>query len=214
MKNFIITATDTGAGKTYVGALIIKTMREAGVNATGFKPLACGDRQDVRLLREVGPEGLTLEELNPVFLRSAACPHIAARIENKPVDEAALKAAYESLAARHECVVVEGAGSWMTPIASGRCFRDWAADMKLPVVLVIANRRGALSHALLTLQAIKADGLECAGVIFNNVKEEWDTACVTNRSVLEEFAPDVPVLGELINGQDYLDIEPLLTALA
>lgn len=54
MRNFIVTGTDTEIGKTYVSCLIVKALRERGVNAAGFKPVACGDRQDARLLRRQG----------------------------------------------------------------------------------------------------------------------------------------------------------------
>ena len=40
MRNFIVTGTDTEAGKTYVSCLIVKALRERGVNAAGFKPVA------------------------------------------------------------------------------------------------------------------------------------------------------------------------------
>lgn len=212
MRNFIVTGTDTEAGKTYVSCLIVKALRERGVNAAGFKPVACGDRQDARLLREVGPEGLTLDELNPVFLKNATCPYVAAKLENTQVDKDAIRRAYEALAATHDCVLVEGVGGWEVPIAAGRRFSDMAADFHLPILLVIGNKLGAINHALLTLDAIKARGLECLGIIFNNVKDEWDTACVTNRSMIEEFS-DVPVLGELIHGQDSLDVDALMDRL-
>lgn len=208
-----MTGTDTEAGKTYVSCLIIKALREAGINAVGFKPIACGDRQDVRLLREAGPDGLTLEELNPIYLRNTTCPYMAARLENCQVDEDRVLRAYEALAAKYECVVIEGIGGWEVPIAAGRNFSDLAADIRLPVLLVIGNKLGALNHALLTLNAIKAHGLECLGVIFNNIKEEWDTACVTNRGVLEDLT-DVPVLDELIHGQDFMDIDGLMKRLS
>ena len=212
MRNFIVTGTDTEAGKTYVSCLIVKALRERGVNAAGFKPVACGDRQDARLLRETGPEGLTLDELNPVFLKNATCPYVAAKLENTQVDKDAIRRAYEALAATHDCVLVEGVGGWEVPIAAGRRFSDMAADFHLPILLVIGNKLGAINHALLTLDAIKARGLECLGIIFNNVKDEWDTACVTNRSMIEEFS-DVPVLGELIHGQDSLDVDALMDRL-
>lgn len=208
-----MTGTDTEAGKTYVSCLIIKALREAGINAVGFKPIACGDRQDVRLVREAGPDGLTLEELNPIYLRNTTCPYMAARLENCQVDEDRVLRAYEALAAKYECVVIEGIGGWEVPIAAGRNFSDLAADIRLPVLLVIGNKLGALNHALLTLNAIKAHGLECLGVIFNNIKEEWDTACVTNRGVLEDLT-DVPVLDELIHGQDFMDIDGLMKRLS
>ena len=212
MRNFIVTGTDTEAGKTYVSCLIVKALRERGVNAAGFKPVACGARQDARLLREAGPEGLTLDELNPVFLKNATCPYVAAKLENTQVDKDAIRRAYEALAATHDCVLVEGVGGWEVPIAAGRRFSDMAADFHLPILLVIGNKLGAINHALLTLDAIKARGLECLGIIFNNVKDEWDTACVTNRSMIEEFS-DVPVLGELIHGQDSLDVDALMDRL-
>lgn len=213
MRNLIVTGTDTEAGKTYVSCLIIKALRDAGINAVGFKPIACGDRQDVRLLREAGPDGLTLEELNPIYLRNTTCPYMAARLENCQVDEDRVLRAYEALAAKYECVVIEGIGGWEVPIAAGRNFSDLAADIRLSVLLVIGNKLGALNHALLTLNAIKAHGLECLGVIFNNIKEEWDTACVTNRGVLEDLT-DVPVLDELIHGQDFMDIDGLMKRLS
>lgn len=212
MKNFIVTGTDTEVGKTYVSCLIVKALREAGINAAGFKPVACGDRQDARHLREAGPEGLTLDQLNPVFLKNATCPYVAARLENTVVDEDAIRRGYEALAAAHECVLVEGVGGWEVPIGPGRNFSDMAADYKLPVLLVIGNKLGAINHALLTLNAIRARGLECLGMVFNNVKDEWDTACVTNRSMVEEFS-DAPILGELIHGQDSMDIDALLERL-
>ncbi len=174
--------------------------------------MACGDRQDARLLREAGPEGLTLDELNPVFLKNATCPYVAARLENTQVDEGAIRRAYDALAAAHECVLVEGVGGWEVPIGPGRNFSDVAADFKLPVLLVIGNKLGAINHALLTLNAVKARGLECLGIVFNNVKDEWDTACVTNRSMVEEFS-DAPILGELIHGQDSMDIDALMERL-
>lgn len=82
-------------------------------------------------------------------------------------------APYDALAAAHECVLVEGVGGWEVPIGPGRNFSDVAADFKLPVLLVIGNKLGAINHALLTLNAVKARGLECLGIVFNNVKDEW-----------------------------------------
>ena len=81
-----------------------------------------------------------------------------------------------------------------------------------PELRVGLAKLGAINHALLTLNAVKARGLECLGIVFNNVKDEWDTACVTNRSMVEEFS-DAPILGELIHGQDSMDIDALMERL-
>ena len=91
-------------------------------------------------------------------------------------------------------------------------FQRYGCGFRFAVLLVIGNKLGAINHALLTLNAIKERGLECLGIVFNNVKDEWDTACVTNRSMVEEFS-DAPILGELIHGHDYMDMDVLLERL-
>jgi dethiobiotin synthetase len=213
MQNFLVTGTDTDAGKTYVSSLLIRLMRQQGIDVVGFKPMACGSREDPLALRAAsGLENLTLDRINPVFLKNATSPYVAARLENTEVNLESIQVAYERLKEEHDYVLVEGVGGWEVPIAPHYLFSDFATEMQLPVVLVIGNKLGVLNHAILSLHAIQARGLCCAGVIINNMSDEWDTASVTNRGILEEFI-DVPVLGELIHGQDYLDLDPLLEAL-
>ena len=45
-----MTGTDTGAGKTYVSALVIQALRAEGVDAVGYKPICCGGREDAYTL--------------------------------------------------------------------------------------------------------------------------------------------------------------------
>jgi len=78
-----------------------------------------------------------------------------------------------------------------------------AAEMALPVLVVAANRLGALSHTLLTVQSIHARGLKCAGVILNNIAAEPNPATSTNRSVLEHLL-EVPILCEVDSGEEAL----------
>lgn len=69
--------------------------------------------------------------------------------------------------------------------------------------VVVANRLGALNHTLLTVQAIRTRGLECAGLILNHAlppTEAPDIATTTNRVMLEDML-DVPILFEITHGQ-------------
>ena len=60
-----------------------------------------------------------------------------------------------------------------------------------------ANRLGALNHTLLTIDSIRANGLECAGIVLNHTApEQSDPATVTNRGILEEVS-GVPILEEV-----------------
>ena len=79
MSDFFITGTDTDSGKTYVTCALLRDLRRRGVKAAGFKPVACGDRGDARAMREaMGEPTLGLDLLNPVYLRAATAPAVAA----------------------------------------------------------------------------------------------------------------------------------------
>lgn len=201
-----ITGTDTGVGKTRVARLILESLRAEGIDAVGYKPVASGPREDAAILAGASG-GLPIDEVNPVHFKNPLAPAVAAMLENRTPDPAAMLAGYQSLRARHEIVVVEGAGGWEVPIAHGYRISDLAADLGLPVVVVAANRLGALNHIILTVAAIRARGLECAGLYLNQLEDEMDTAMITNKGVVEELA-DVPLLDHLIHGQDFIDPPP------
>jgi dethiobiotin synthetase len=206
--SFFITGTDTGVGKTYVTRLILEALRNAGQDAVGYKPVACGDREDAVIL-SAASGGLDLDEVNPLYLKSPVAPYVAGMLEDRDIDPAVLLAGFHYLAARHACVLVEGAGGWEVPITLNYRISDLAADLKLPVILVAGNRLGALNHILLSVAAIRAKGLVCAGIILNQLEDEMDTAMITNKSVIEDLA-GVPLLEHLIHGQDFLEAESFL----
>lgn len=207
--SFFVTGTDTSVGKTYVTRLILQSLREEGVDAVGYKPVSCGDRDDATTLAEVSG-GLPIDEVNPVHLKSALAPYVAAMLENEVVEPAVLVNGFRELASRHAKVIVEGAGGWEVPIAPAYRVSDLAADLALPVVVVAANKLGALNHIILTVNAIRARGLTCAGIILNQLEDEMDTAMITNKGVIEDLT-GVPLLEHLIFDQNFLDTEPFLS---
>ncbi|GAA5118773.1 dethiobiotin synthase [Luteolibacter yonseiensis] len=206
--SFFITGTDTDVGKTYVTRLIIESLRAEGRDAVGYKPVSCGDRGDATILSEVSG-GVDLDEINPVSLNTPLAPYVAGMLENRTVDPAELIAGYHNLAGKHAQVVVEGAGGWEVPIAANYRVSDLAADLKLPVVLVAGNKLGALNHIILTVNAIRAKGLTCAGIVLNQLEDEMDTAMITNKGVVEDLT-GVPLLEHIIHGQDFLDVDAFL----
>lgn len=205
--SFFVTGTDTGVGKTHITRLLLEACRRAGIDAVGYKPVACGDRDDARILSEASG-GLPEDEVNPVYLKSALAPYVAGLLENRPVDTAVLVDGYRRLQEKHQVVIAEGAGGWEVPIAANYRISDLAAELGLPVVIVAANRLGALNHILLTVGAIRARGLKCAGIFLNQLDDELDTAMITNKGVIEDLT-GVPLLEHLIHGQDFLDEEVL-----
>jgi len=205
--NFFITGTDTGVGKTHLTRLMVESLRAEGRNAVGFKPVSCGDRDDGRILAEASGN-LPLDEVNPLHFASPVAPYVAALLENKSIDPAALVDSYLKFSEGRDIVLVEGAGGWEVPIRESYFISDLAKDLGLPVILVAANRLGALNHILLTLGAIKAKGLTCAGIILNQLEDEMDTPMITNKGILTSLT-GTPVLDHIIHNQDFLSEELL-----
>lgn len=208
-----ITGTDTGVGKTYVTARLVRGLRARGVDAVGFKPICCGGREDADALHAAAGGAVALNEVNPVWLRAPAAPYAASLIESRAVDLDLIRETYRQLHERHATVLVEGVGGWLVPIQRDFTMADLAAGWGLPVVVVVGNRLGSLSHTALTVQAVRAAGLECAGLIFNAgaptaseyIADDQTMARTTNRSVLEEWL-DVPILASVEYGQSDVQI--------
>ena len=203
--NFFITGTDTAVGKTYLTRLMIASLRAEGRDAYGFKPISCGDRDDGRMLAEISGN-LPIDVANPLHFASPVAPYVAALLENKSIDPAVLVKAFQKFSENKEIVLVEGAGGWEVPITENYFISDLAKDLGLPVILVAANRLGALNHILLTLAAIEAKGLTCAGIILNQLEDEMDTPMITNKGILASLT-DIPVLDHIIHNQDFLSPE-------
>lgn len=208
-----ITATDTDAGKTYVASLIIRALRAERIDAVGFKPICCGDRNDALELVDASGGVVSVDEVNPVWLKTPAAPHVAAMFENSPIDKQGLLDAHRSLAQKHDVVVTEGVGGWLVPINGMEfCVAELAKEIGSPVLLVVGNKLGALNHALLTVEAMRSRGVEPVGMVFNNLSDELETATITNKGIVEAMC-GVEVLTDVIRNQSEIEAWPFLEVL-
>jgi len=188
-----VTGTDTGVGKTQFTVWLLKCLRGCGMRCAGYKPICCGDRDDAVRLQAASSPGLTIDEVNPVWLRTPAAPLTAARAEGRKIDLLALREGFARLSPRFDFVVVEGVGGWMVPITARYFSNDLAVDLRLPVIVVAENRLGCLNHILLTVRAIENADLKCAGVVLNDLEKESDLAMTTNAEILRSCLT-LPVL--------------------
>lgn len=206
LGSLFLTGTDTSVGKTHVASLLIRAQRQAGIDCVGMKPICCGDRDDAEALHAASDGAAPLNDINPVWLRAPVAPFAAAMIEGRAIDLALVRERFAWLRAAHASVIVEGAGGWLVPVTRDFFMSDLAAEFGLPIAIVVANRLGAINHACLTVQAIRARGLACAGIILNHVSPPASTpdlATATNRSILETVL-DIPILFEIGWGQNDL----------
>lgn len=212
-KGLFIIGTDTDCGKTYVTSLIIRALRNERVDAVGYKPICCGDRNDALELVDASQDVVTVDQVNPLWLKTPAAPHVASIFENCPIDVASLVTGQRALAREHQVVVTEGAGGLLVPIVGkDYTIAELVKDIDSPVILVVGNKLGALNHTLLTVEALRARGIEPVGMIFNNLSEEQDTATITNKGIVEEMC-GVEVITDVIHGQREIEAWPFLELL-
>lgn len=207
-RALFIAGTDTGIGKTHVACTVLHALRTTGRSVCGMKPVASGCIETPQGLRNDDALALlaassapqpSYEQVNPVALRDALSPHLAAAHDGVTITLPPLHAAFDALCSRYDTVVVEGVGGWRVPLALPGLFAaDIAKTLSLPVVLVVGLRLGCLSHALLTAEAIEADGCRLVGWIGNRIDPQM-AAIEENIDTLRTLLP-APCLGILPYG--------------
>ena len=189
--SLFLTGTGTGVGKTFVAIELLYWLRAHGIRAAGMKPICCGDREDARRLLAASAEGISIEELNPVWLQSPVAPSVAAQIEQVEIDLGKIQNCFRNLSERFDTVIVEGVGGWLVPMTADLFVGDFAKQLDLPVAIVAENRLGCLNHVLLTLESVQRRGLVCAGVILKSANGPTDLAQSTNETELRRLLASV-----------------------
>jgi dethiobiotin synthetase len=170
---FFVAGTDTGVGKTLVAAALLRCFSALGLRAAGMKPIAAGCEQgrndDVEALLAAGMRGLDRSLVCPYLFEAPIAPHIAAHEAGVTIDLARIEAAFHQLESQADVLVVEGVGGFRVPLDERRDAGAIPKRLGLPVILVVGLRLGCLNHALLTQEAIEAEGLELAGWVANRI---------------------------------------------
>ncbi|KFZ38807.1 dethiobiotin synthase [Shewanella mangrovi] len=227
---FFVTGTDTDSGKTAVSAALLHKARTFhGMRTLGIKPVASGCERtadglrnsDAQLLMSESSLQLDYDRINPFTFEPAIAPHVAA--EDSGIDispEAILSSLDFTQFSVADFCLMEGAGGWRLPLGDNRYLSEVVSALGISVIIVVNMRLGALNHALLTRDAILADGLQVAGWVANNTGPQMQRYQENLISLKEMMA--APFLGEVpyledfsvANVAEYLDLAPLLTSKA
>ncbi len=218
-----VTGTDTGVGKTVVGAALAHAFRRRGVDVGVMKPVATGCRrrdgtllsEDAEFLLRASGASDPLDLVCPYRFAPPAAPLVAAQTRYqvpkggsvpgtervfgaryRAVSLDRIEEAFRELAKRHEVMIVEGIGGLLVPLSGRRTVADLARRLGLPVLIVARAGLGTINHTLLTLEAARSAGLEVAGVVLNGLSGKPSLAERTNPAVLRELG-GVPILGAI-----------------
>ena len=203
-KGIFVTGTDTGVGKTLVAASLAAWLRGQGYRIGVMKPVETGCRehggalvpQDALRLQESAGSSEPLDKICPYRFAEPLAPSIAAERAGRKIDVDLLLNRYDEISGAYDLTLVEGAGGLMVPLLPGYTYAEFARVLKLPLLVVAANKLGAINHLLLTLEHASCRGVSAIGYVLNRVTKEESLAVQTNREVLFGLA-GVPCLAEL-----------------
>jgi dethiobiotin synthetase len=215
IPGLFITGTDTGVGKTHVGAMIARSLADSGHRVGVYKPAASGCTREngdlvsddaVALWNAAGRPG-DLDRVCPQRFAAPLAPHLAAREEGKQLDVDLLRQGLGYWRDRSDVILVEGAGGLMSPLGDKQYVADLAAELGFPLVVVSRNVLGTINQTLQTLIAAEFHGgLPVAGVVLNHVAPPSadDVSLTTNRRELAARL-STPILAEVAWGGGTFD---------
>jgi malonyl-CoA O-methyltransferase len=194
MSELAVVGTDTGVGKTVVSAIVAAAWATREPVAY-WKPLATGgypddpDRDTAVVARLLGPEVRVFPET--YLFPDPLSPHLAARLVGATIEPARLLADLARYRIGGRALVVEGAGGLLVPLTDeGYLLADLLVAARLPCLLVARSTLGTINHTLLSLEALRARGLDVAGVVLDGPPNR------ENRRAIERLGR-VPILAEV-----------------
>lgn len=209
MNGIFITGTDTGVGKTIITGCLAKYLLDNNYNVITQKWIQTGcvggHSCDIKLhLKIMGRDKNYiknyLSHICPYTFKTASSPHLAAKIDNRRIDINKIINSFKLLSDRFDVVVVEGVGGALVPVNKNLLVIDIVKELNLPVLVVVQNKLGAISHTLLTIEALNARKINILGLVFNNYKSQ-------NRKILI----DNPYIIKVLTKQTCFGILPWIT---
>ena len=214
-KGLFISATGTDVGKTYVTALLVKALRQAGYEAgyskaalSGAVPdgqsLVPGDAQYVCQTAGIPEEP---SQVVTYIYERAVSPHLAAQLEGNPPELEQIVQHYRRLGQRYPYLTVEGSGGVVCPLRYDEqqlMLLDVIQALDVPVLLVADAKLGSINAVVLTVSYLQQRQVPIAGIILNHF-QAGDIMEEDNRAMMTALT-GVPVLDVLADGEQALHL--------
>ncbi|MBS4729587.1 ATP-dependent dethiobiotin synthetase BioD [Mycobacterium sp. SM1] len=191
MTILVVTGTGTGVGKTVATAALASHAGQAGLEVAVCKPVqtgtAAGDDDLAEVARLSGVRTLAGLARYPQPLAPAAA---AEQAGTRLPARAEVLELIRALDGPDRLTLVEGAGGLLVELAHGGVtLRDLAADLRARVLVVTTAGLGTLNHTALTLEALAAQHVSCAGLVLGSWPARPGPVETSNRCALARQAP-------------------------
>ena len=218
-KALFITGTGTDVGKTYVTALIVKCLKDAGLDAGYYKAAISGaekDEEDGTLhagdalyVKEIAELSETQEELVSYIYEAAVSPHLAAQLDNNPIDFDVVEKDFRRALSQHEYITMEGSGGIICPLRWDKdqhvILDDLVLRLGLGALIVADAGLGTINAAVLTVEHLRARNIPIRGIILNRF-HDGDIMEEDNLDMVEALT-GVKVVATVGSGDEALDMD-------
>ena len=216
-KGIFITATGTDIGKTFVTALIVKKLRDAGLNAGYYKAALSGAEKqpdgswlpgDAAYVAKVSGMEEKPESLVSYIYKTAVSPHLAALREGNPVELGKVKEDFAAASAKYDYVTMEGSGGIICPIRWDEqhlLLEDLIKATGLGTLVISNAALGSINACVLTIFYLQQKGIPVRGIILNNY-DGSDFMQADNKKRMEAIT-GVPVIAEVKPDDAELNID-------
>lgn len=179
-KKIFITATGTDIGKTYISALIVKSMRDAGLNCGYYKPVLSGVvekngkliESDCNYVVKTANIPTSADDCVTYWWKEAVSPHLAAKRAGQEIDISKIKSDFEQKNKAYDYLLTEGAGGITCPLRLENnekfLLKDLIKELGVSIIIVADAGLGTINSTLLTVEYARANGINIAGIILNN----------------------------------------------
>ncbi len=217
MNGLFICGTDTGVGKTIVTGLLAQLMQKRGSNVVTQKWVQTGSTdfpEDLLFhLKMLGKKKEDVKDvlrlMNPYCLKFPASPHLAAKVEKKTLDVKKIVDSFKNLSEMYDNVIVEGIGGALVPLNDRYYTIDIVSTLRMPVVIVVGNKLGAINHTMLTIEALASRNIKIEGLIFNNLYKDENPKVLKDNIEKIEALSELRVFGEIPYSKDVSKLIPI-----
>lgn len=179
-KKLFITGTGTDVGKTFVTGLILKKLKENGINGAYYKAAMSGNLRrtdgslipgDAFYVKTASGIKQPLEEMCPYIYETAVSPHLASKLEGNPVDLEQVRKGLDAVCEKYDYVTAEGSGGILCPLRFDEQtiqLEDFIKAGNFSCLLVADAGLGTINAVVLTAEYMKSHHIPVKGIIFNH----------------------------------------------
>ncbi len=215
-KKIFITATGTDIGKTFVTALIVKKLRDAGYNAGYYKAALSGAEisenglipGDAYYVNKIANINETMDNLVSYVYKESVSPHLASKIEGNPVDMNKVIEAFNNSLLKYDYLTMEGSGGIVCPIRYDDkkiMLEDIIKELGLSTLIIADAGLGTINHVVLTAEYLKNRNISVKGIILNYYNE-GNLLHEDNKKMIEAITK-IPVIGVVKENDKELNID-------